>query len=164
MGQGKEKNYFQIKIFFKLTEAIQKKGVITLSWYEASDGLRNLIPDRIERDIYELLLEHASREGVSFLSLSKIADKTQISRPTVISHLKNLEEKGFIEIIRKAGKCNAYKILPVKGMEKEFYRGGGYNLSIEKFICKIVNHGAEVSIVLKIFEKGGDSYGGSGED
>lgn len=58
------------------------------------------------------LADHANDEGRScYPSIERIARRCRLSNKAVSNNLKSLEQKGLIEIIRKAGKVHHYVLL-----------------------------------------------------
>jgi DNA-binding MarR family transcriptional regulator len=60
--------------------------------------------------IYACLDRHANKEGVCWPSITRISKLIHISRPTVIKHLKLLEECCFIAIRRENRKKSIYQL------------------------------------------------------
>jgi hypothetical protein len=85
--------------------------------------IANAIIDEVRLNPYELslynaLVRHVNyKTGVAYPSLKRLADLTQMARPTVVKYLKALEHKGLIRITRgfkkgtKERAVNCYQIL-----------------------------------------------------
>jgi len=53
-----------------------------------------------------LLADRANEDGVCWPSLSRIAEDCEISRDSVIRHIKQLERDGLIFVVRNSNKNN----------------------------------------------------------
>lgn len=92
---------------------------IILSHYCAIKGF-----NRDTASLYGVMIDFANEDdgGVAWPSLSRLERITQMTRPTVIKHLKTLVSHGLLTPVPNAGKKNkAYKVNPPLS-EEEFAR------------------------------------------
>ena len=60
--------------------------------------------------VYNVLSRFCNEEGKTHVSVRKMEEITQLTRPTIVKHLKILEYYGYIETQREGnGKSNSYK-------------------------------------------------------
>jgi hypothetical protein len=64
------------------------------------------------RGVYVHLCRRADKAHVAWPGIDSIAETCRISKPTVIRAIRELEERGFLQVMRRNG-CGAnYEILP----------------------------------------------------
>lgn len=63
--------------------------------------------------VYACLAQHANENGEFFPNTETIADEVGSTKPTIIKAIKQLEEKGFIKVVRpnERNKPNSYQFL-----------------------------------------------------
>ena len=65
-------------------------------------------------------------QDIAWPSLGRIGGDLQLSRNTVIKYTRELEQKGYIEVVQRPNKSNVYKAtLPGNPFEKLSTRGSG---------------------------------------
>ncbi len=78
---------------------------------------KNLFSNGTTRHLYLQLLFHADHKGYCFPSIETLQEITGYGRKTIIKHLKILEKEGFIEVKRKNGKVNYYRLCNIPASE-----------------------------------------------
>lgn len=76
------------------------------------------------KTVYMILAIRADKDGVSYPSTMRLAKDAGVSRPTVISGIKNCLENGAIKIRRTTGSPNAYLVKDLTGGCKGALQGG----------------------------------------
>jgi DNA-binding transcriptional MocR family regulator len=85
-------------LFAKLPIALIKCGLF-----------RELKPSSVV--VYNVLLSYADfNTGTCFPGIQTICDFSGLSRPTVIDAIKELEDWGLVQVIRRAGSHNVYQL------------------------------------------------------
>lgn len=57
------------------------------------------------------LADHANDAGVCWPSMQRLADRARIDRRNVVTHIRDLEAIGYLEITRKPGGVNTYRVI-----------------------------------------------------
>jgi len=82
--------------------ALIYKKWLSDEWKEATTG---------EITVLVVLVAYGAKSGKCFLGMRGIAALTHASLPTVRKHISGLQKKGIIEITKKGGANNIYRIV-----------------------------------------------------